>query len=172
MNYAEQTTSIAFLSPRGLKLSLLSWFAMLGFDFFLHGGMLAGLYTTPSSFLLTPQEAFQRIPIGYLGFLISAGFLTWLAMRVGIRKWPAGVVLGGAVGGVTWLSLALGMYSISTARPGLLLAWALGQTVESAYAGGLIGYALERQSLRRPFWIVLVATVALVALSVILQSTG
>jgi len=33
---------------------LLGWLAMVGFDFFLHGGLLAGLYIQPDAFLLPP----------------------------------------------------------------------------------------------------------------------
>lgn len=57
---------------------LLAWVAMLGFDFFLHGALLASLYARPSTFLLPPMEAFRRIPIGYLGFLIAAALLVWI----------------------------------------------------------------------------------------------
>ncbi len=41
------------LSLRALiLLTLLGWLSMIGFDFFLHAGLLARLYLTPSPFLL------------------------------------------------------------------------------------------------------------------------
>ena len=151
---------------------LLSWLAMLGFDFFLHGGLLAGFYVNSSSFLLSPLEAFRRIPIGYLSFLIIAGYLVWLFLRVGVRGWWGGLKAGAAIGGVIWFSLALGLYSISTASPTLLIAWAAGQTIEMAYAGAVLGYGMEFQSLKKPFVIVLLTTIGFVILTLVMQSVG
>lgn len=159
-------------SWRGVKLILLSWLAMLGFDFFLHGGLLAGIYAIPSSFLLSPIEAFRRIPIGYLSFLLIAGLLVWIFYRAGIRGWWGGAKVAAAIGGALWFSLALGLYSISTAGPALLVAWALGQTVEMAYAGAILGYGMEMQSLKKPYVIVLLTTVGLAILTLVLQSLG
>jgi hypothetical protein len=50
----------------------LSWLAMVGVDVVLHAGLLAPLYDWDSPFLLRPEEAFVRIPVGYLGFLVLA----------------------------------------------------------------------------------------------------
>jgi hypothetical protein len=50
-------------------IGLLSWLAMLGVDFFFHGGLLATLYQQPSPFLLPPSDAFRRIPLGHLAAL-------------------------------------------------------------------------------------------------------
>lgn len=166
----ERTDSL--WSWRGVKLVLLAWLAMLGFDFFLHGGLLARLYTTPSPFLLSPMESFRRIPIGYLSFLIAAGFLVWLTSRMGIRGPGEGLKFGAVLGGVMWFSLAIGLYSISTARPLLLAGWAVGQTVEMAYAGAVVGYGAKRASLRKPFVWVLATSFVLVILTIVMQSTG
>jgi hypothetical protein len=56
----------------------LSWLAMVGVDVVLHAGLLALLYDWDSPFLLRPEEAFVRIPVGYLGFLVFAIALAWL----------------------------------------------------------------------------------------------
>ena len=53
-----------------IKLTLLSWFSMIGFDFFLHAGLLASLYSQPSPFLLPSDRAFKMIPVGYISFLL------------------------------------------------------------------------------------------------------
>ena len=53
-----------------LMLIAAAWILSLGFDLFLHAGLLAHLYVEPSPFLLPPEEAFRRIPFGYLTFLI------------------------------------------------------------------------------------------------------
>src|SRR5947209_7534433 len=63
--------NVGGLSGQRLALiSLLAWLAMIGLDFFLHGGLLAGLYTAPAAFLLPPAQAFSRIPLGYAGFFL------------------------------------------------------------------------------------------------------
>jgi hypothetical protein len=134
--------------------------------------LLAGFYARPSPFLLPPLEAFRRIPIGYLSFLILAGFLVWLFLRVGVRGWWEGSKVGAASGGAIWFSLALGMYSISTASPTLLVAWAAGQTIEMAYAGAILGYGMGFRSLKKPFVIVLLATIGLAILTLVMQSVG
>jgi hypothetical protein len=58
--------------PRPARTIMLSWLAMIGVDVFLHAGLLAPLYDWDSPFLLRPDEAFVRIPIGHLSFLIIA----------------------------------------------------------------------------------------------------
>ena len=52
-----------------VKLTLLSWLAMIGVDFLLHAGLLASWYVEPHPFLLPPTAAFARIPLGYMSFL-------------------------------------------------------------------------------------------------------
>lgn len=158
--------------PRALRLTLLAWIGMLGVDFFLHAGLLAGLYLEPTPFLLPPLEAFRRIPLGYLSFLIAAAFLVWIIALTGARGWRAGLRIGALVGGVMWVSLALGLYSISSARPGLLVAWALGQTVEMAWAGALVGAGRKHESLRRLFQIALLVSLTLAILTIVGQSIG
>jgi hypothetical protein len=119
---------------RLIKITFLAWFGILGFDFFLHGGLLASFYTGDRLFLLPPLEAFRRIPFGYVGFFIMTTFLVWLLAKLEERGWRQGLIFGAVVGGVLWVSLALGMYSISTATPKILIGWTVGQTDEMAYA--------------------------------------
>jgi energy-converting hydrogenase Eha subunit B len=163
------------ISPWNLfhfKTAFVAWLAMLGFDFFLHGGLLSGFYTGDDPYLLTPLQAFNRIPIGYAGFLLMAAFLVWLAVRLKAAGWWQGARLGLGVGLIIWLSQALGLYSITRASIPLLLAWTIGQSIEMGFAGGLIGIALERHRLRRPFWIALISAVIFVILTVLLQTLG
>ena len=160
------------LSSFGIKLSLIAWLAMLGFDFFLHAGVLAGLYTRESPFLLPQLEAFRRIPIGYLSFWIVAIFLVWLSLRLGVSGARKGLLLGLGLGAVMWTSLGLGLYSITTAEPITLISWSVGQSLEMAFAGGLIGLSLERRELRRAFLIALLSSILLIAVTILLQSVG
>jgi hypothetical protein len=138
-----------------IRLTLLSWFAMIGFDFFLHAGVLAPLYVQPGTFLLPPDQAFALIPFGYLSFLGLAILLIWLMIRLRIHGWRKGALFGTQLGLLAWGSLVLGLYSISTAAPLLLLGWWLGQTVELGFAGAVAGYGLAERKLGRLFLMVL-----------------
>ena len=102
---------------------LAAWLLSLGFDFLLHGGLLTQLYVEPTSFLLDPEVAFRRIPLGYLTFLILTSALLWLFRRLGVRGGISGLGYGIGVGSVVWGALTLGLYSISTATVSLLAAW-------------------------------------------------
>ena len=50
--------------PRHLaKIGLLALLAVIGFDLFLHAGILASWYSRPSTFLRPPEETFKLIPL-------------------------------------------------------------------------------------------------------------
>lgn len=166
----ESETSI--VSPFNIRLILIAWLCMLGFDFFLHGGLLADIYSQESPFLLSPMQSFRRIPIGYLSFLIAAAFLVWLSLKVGIRSAKDGFMLGLSVGLVIWISQSLGLYSITTAKPVTLLAWSIGQSVEMAFAGAIVGIARKDASLRKAFLIALISALLLISLTILAQSIG
>jgi hypothetical protein len=114
---------------RLVGVTLLAWFAVLGFDFFLHGGLLARLYAEPSPFLLPAEDAFRLIPLGYLSFLVFIILLVWLMVRQNIGGGSRGLVFGLQVGALVWGSLVLGLLSISTASLALMAGWFIGQTV-------------------------------------------
>jgi hypothetical protein len=149
-----------------------AWMLSLGFDVFLHGGLLASLYVAPSPFLLGPEDAFRRIPLGYLAFLVLTLTLYWLLGRLGVRGAIAGFRHGAASGAVVWGAFALGLYSISTATLPLLAGWWIGQTVELGLAGGVLGAAADGVPLKRIWAVVTGALVACVAGTIILQSLG
>lgn len=151
---------------------LLGWLAMLGVDFLVHGGILAGLYQRASPFLLPPSEAFHRIPLGYASFLLLSVLLVWLLAATGARGWRPGLRVGLVAGGLAWGSLVIGLASITTARWQLLAGWWAGQTVELATAGAVAGRALDGAPLGRLALKVLGIVLLLVALTLILQTTG
>lgn len=165
---AEPATSRAWLASSVAA----AWMLSIGFDLFLHGGVLARFYLEPSPFLLPPEEAFRRIPLGYLTFLGLTLALYWLLRRLGIRGSVDGFRYGAAAGAVVWGALTLGLFSITTATLSLLAGWWIGQTVELGLAGAVLGAAANRVSLKRIWAIVAVAIVALVAVTVALQSFG
>lgn len=155
---------------RPVAVFFLAWLAVIGFDFFLHAGLLASRYEAGHPFLLDPGTAFRRIPLGYVAFGLFLALLTGLCLRLGVRTARGGGWLGLLVGGAAWGSLCLALASIATAPPSLLLAWFLGQTVECALAGMVIGAGLGARRLRRLGWSVAAASLGLVAAGVVLQN--
>ncbi|MBM2851000.1 MAG: hypothetical protein HW418_3942 [Anaerolineales bacterium] len=153
-------------------ITLLSWFAMLGFDFFLHAGALARLYLQPSPFLLPPLDAFRLVPVGYLSFLLLAVLLLWLMVRLDAVGWRAGLLFGLKLGGLTWGAFALGLLSISTASVPLLMGWFVGQTLELALAGAIAGNALAGAKLSQLSVKVLAFVMVAVIMTIALQSLG
>jgi hypothetical protein len=157
---------------RPLPTVLTAWFLSVGVDLFLHGGLLARLYAVPSGFVLPPDQAFRRIPLGYAAFLLLTAALYWLYRRIDVRGVGAGWRHGFAIGIVSWGALVLGLYSISTAGAPLLVGWWLGQAVELGAAGGVIGGLAAGISFRRMLlWVTLLVFILLV-LTVTLQSLG
>lgn len=151
---------------------LLGWLAMLGFDFFVHGGLLAGLYVQDRPFLLRPAQAFSLIPLGYLSFLLLSGALTWLMVRMVVHDGREGAVFGLKLGALVWGALVLGLVSISTAGLDLLAGWFVGQVAELALAGYFVGSALGGGSLKRLFRNVIVLLVLFAVVTIVLQSFG
>lgn len=149
-----------------------AWVLSVGFDLFLHGGLLARVYAEPSPFLLPAEEAFRRIPLGYLTFLVLTVTLFWLLRRLEVRGALAGFRHGSAAGAVVWGALTLGLFSISTATLPLLAGWWIGQTVELGLAGAVLGAAANGVPLKRIWWIVAASVVAFVVVTIALQSLG
>ena len=150
----------------------LGWLAMVGVDLFLHAGVLAPLYDWDSPFLLSPADAFVRIPAGYLAFGVLAWALTWLLRRLEVQNGRDAAALGAAAGAVLWGGLVLGLWSISTAEPALLAGWWIGQTVELAIGGYVMGLLLGGARRRSVRWLVAAILLVGLATAVILQSIG
>jgi len=83
--------------PR-IRVALVVWLAMVGLDFVLNAGLFAGMYQEGGPFLLPPLEAFRRIPLGYLAFLILAAAMVELSFRLHATTIAAGLRLGATAG--------------------------------------------------------------------------
>jgi hypothetical protein len=153
-----------------IKVGLLAFLAVIGFDLFLHAGLLSPLYAQPTPFLLEPLTAFRRIPLGYAAFALLIVLVEWLMVRLDIQGVREGGLFGIQVGALIWLSLALGLASITTARPALLIGWAVGQLLELGLAGAVVGAGLNASSLRGLAWRVLVIFIAGALLGIVLQN--
>ncbi|MFZ0546903.1 MAG: hypothetical protein WAM60_15760 [Candidatus Promineifilaceae bacterium] len=159
------------ISARGIKLTLLAWLAMIGFDLFLHGGLLSCLYQQDSPFLLSPDRAFTLIPVGYVSFLLLAVLLVWLMRRLGLKGWKSGTIFGLQIGMLIWGSLILGLLSISTASLTLLFGWFVGQTLELGLAGTVVGIGFTQERLRRLTLQVTGLIIVSIIVTIILQNT-
>ena len=159
-------------SSHQIKVFFLTWLTMIGVDFFLHAGLLAFLYTEPHPFLLTPQEAFRFIPLGYLSFGIQAILLIWLIEKLHITTFLKGAWFGLRLGIIVWGSLILGLFSIATAPVTLLIGWFVGQSVEMMLGGAIASYGLQSEKLRSLTFRVFLLVIALLIITIIMQNTG
>jgi hypothetical protein len=98
--------------------------------------------------------------------------LAWLFRRLDVRGWRDGGKTGLAVGLFLWGTMALGLWSITTARVDTLVAWTLGQGVELGLAGVVLGAGRAGTPMRRIEWRVGAAIVVFVVLTIVLQSVG
>lgn len=158
--------------PRSVVTVSLSWLAIVGVDLSLHAGVLAPLYDWSSPFLVSPGEAFGRIPIGYLALLILAVSLAWLLARLNVEGGRDGARIGGAFGAVIGGALLLGLWSVSTAHPAVLAGWWIAQTVELAIGGAVIGSIRGGVRVRTVAWRVAVLIVIGAISAVVLQTIG
>jgi hypothetical protein len=149
-----------------------AWLLSLGFDLFLHAGLLARLYARPSPFLLPAEDAFRRIPLGYAAFLVLTVALFWLYRRLNVRGALNGFRMGLFAGLVLWGAWSLGLYSVSVAEADLLLGWWVGQGVELALAGAVLGAVAGGVSRRVLMLKVGGAWVLLVSAAILLQVAG
>ncbi len=153
-----------------VKLTLLAWLAMIGIDFFFHGGIFAGIYEQDHPFFLSTEEAFRRIPLGYLAFLATTILLVWVIQNSSARGWRSGLILGLGLGALMSTSSFLGLYSIATLSLGVLAAWFVAQLVEIAVAGAVIGEGLSAQSLRKLTIAIVIGLVVLFVGAVVAQN--
>jgi hypothetical protein len=153
-------------------ICLLSWLSMLGLDFFFHGGLLARLYVQPSAFLLSPSDAFNRIPLGYLAALLLCVLLLWLMLRLALVGWRQGLAFGLQLGAFIGGTAVLGLLSISTAELSLVVGWFISQTVEMGLAGMVAGSGLAGQRLGPLSVRVVVLVLFLVVVTIVMQSVG
>ena len=153
-------------------MALVVWLAILAIDFVLNGAVFAGLYLARGGFLLAPDEAFRRIPLGYAAFFILAVGLVELAYRLGTGSLVAGTRLGlvlGAGFGLTW---SLSLYSIANLQIGLALAFGVVWLAVVAVGMAVAACGLGRKSLGGLALRVVALDVAAVVLVVTLQSLG
>jgi hypothetical protein len=161
------------ISPRKFILRVMaSGLAMGALDLVLNAGLFAKVWLEPSSFLLSPEQLFRRLPLGYIAFLVQAAAYVWLTMLVGVRNWKEGGLFGLKLGVILNIAAVLGLRSGTTATWTLLLGpWFIGGTVLTTAACFMAGLAAqwgEKRALLNALFLFIGAVVIIV----ILQSTG
>jgi hypothetical protein len=145
---------------------------MIATDFLIHGGILAKLYMKSSPFLLSPEVAFIRIPLGYISFLL----LAWLLYYFFKKEWPInkrdGFTQGLIIGAIVWGSMLLGLYSISTIDPVLALGWMAGQSVEMGIGGYFMVLTYHAEKISKPWKVLGIFFILMFVITIILQVVG
>lgn len=157
---------------RRLWVAVITWLAMLGLDFLLNGAVFARMYQGGAPFLLAPVEAFRRIPLGYLAFLILAVGVVELAHRLRVTGIGPGIRLGLVAGGVFAITWSLSLYSIATVEFTAAMAFAVIWLALGVLASSVAAWGLERRSLRGLVLRVVVFDVLCVVTVIALQSSG
>lgn len=145
---------------------------MLGWDLFLHGALLSRFYLNATSFLLEPSQAFRRIPLGYVAFILFAILLVWLMPRFNLKTFSDAFFFGLKLGVLVWGSFLLGLMSISTIDSNMAGFWFLGQSLELGIGAVTVQMVSNANSLRKPALLVLVWILIMVAATVLFQSFG
>ena len=118
--------------------------------------------------MLAPMEAFRRIPLGYLAFLILAAGVVELAHRLGVTTMGAGIRLGLLLGGTLASTWALGLYSVATLSAQVAMTFAAIWLVLLTVAGGVAAAGLGRTRVRglalQVLGVDLIGAVAVIAL--------
>ena len=153
--------------PR-LRVTLVVWLAMVGLDFVLNAGLFAGVYQEGGPFLLAPLEAFRRVPLGYLAFLILAAAMVELSLRLRSTTVATGLRLGATAGATLGAAWSLGLYSVATLTPRTALTFSAIWLALLTVAGGVAAAGLGQASLRgltlRVIGVDLLGAIAVIAL--------
>jgi hypothetical protein len=145
---------------------------MVGLDFLLHAGLLSRFYMTGNNFLLSPLDAFERIPLGYAALLLQAILLIWLIPRFPIDDWKKALWFGLKLGALLIGAQMLGLVSITTIEATLAIAWFVSQTLEVALGAVVVQQVMQTDSLRRVAIQVTVFVLFALILTITLQSLG
>lgn len=115
-----------------------AWLFTIALDFFVFGGLFAGLFETSDPAVLSEQQLFQRIPAGYLTFLLEVGLLAWIFRYRRPATRSEGALLGVGLGAVLGAIFLLGTWSFSTIPLAILAVWFGTVVLQLAGAGAVL----------------------------------
>ena len=116
-----------------------AWLFTIAVDFFIFGGLFSGLFETEHPAVLSEQQLFERIPAGYLTFLLKIGLLAWIFRYRRPATPLEGALLGAGLGAVLGAADLLGIWSFSTVPLAILAVWSGTVVLQLAGAGAVLG---------------------------------
>ncbi|HET7405059.1 MAG TPA: hypothetical protein VFJ63_02990 [Candidatus Bathyarchaeia archaeon] len=151
-----------------VRATLLGWIAAMAIDVFLNAGVFTSIFKSGDPFILSPEEAFIRIPAGFAALLLLVVVESLL-----IFHWPVTSVASGArigiIYGVTISSgTLLGLWSITVASAAFLFVWVVDMLSELTIAGIVIS-SVRSNSRHVARWVIIGAIACLIG-GVIVQN--
>lgn len=157
---------------RLVAVVLLSWLTMSACDLLQHAGLFAQLWIDSKDAFLPPEQLFQRLPLGYLSFLLSTILLTWVMLRIGVSGGWGGTVFGLKFGLLLSAANVLGMASGFPVTGPLLVAIFFGGIAQYAIVAAIAGSGLAGRHLGWLTAKTIALVVVLVIATVVLQQLG
>ena len=157
---------------RFVGVTVLSWLVIVGLDFFQNAGVFARFWLEPGPAFLPSEKLFQRIPLGYLTFLITASMLTWLMARLKVVGWKQGALFGLKLGSLLTITSVLGMACVFPIKLSLLAVWFVGGLVQYISAAAVIGSGLSSDRPGRLSVIVVGLVILLIIAGIVMQNLG
>jgi len=161
-----------YSTKRIISIVLLGWLVAIAVDFFQHAGLFAKLWLESAPAFLPPEVLFQRIPFGYMAFLLATVLVTWLMVRLNLSGWKQSAAFGFKFGVASEGILVLGILSVFSVSPTLLMAWFFGGVAQYSIVCAVIGSGLGGSHLGHLWAKALVFVVSLVVITIILQTLG
>jgi hypothetical protein len=162
----------SYSSKRLLSTVLLGWLVSIAIDFFQNAGLFAKLWLESAPAFLPPEKLFQRIPLGYIAFLMLTILLTWLMVKLNLSGWKQGTSFGLKFGVIFEAASILGTMSAFPVSPSLLAAWFFGGVVKDSIVCTVIGSGLGSTHFGRLWAKAVVFIVVIVVVTLILQALG
>ena len=157
---------------RVFTLIFLTWLGVVGVDFFLNAGVFSWVYLKDSSFLLSPSEAFELIPLGYVGLLCNIVMFFWVMVNQRISGSLNGLFFGLIIGGLIQLAGLFGLKSISTAENVILFVMFISGLIQFAVSGLILGHGFAVECLNQLTLKIITIVVFLSLVTILLQSLG
>ena len=126
------------VSPGAIALA---WLLTIAVDFLVFAGLFAGLFDNTHPALLSDRQLFERIPAGYVSFLLEIGLLAWVFQHRRPASSADGAKVGAGVGALLAGAIATGVWSFSTVPVPVLAVWCGTLVVQLSSAGALLAAA-------------------------------
>ncbi|HEV2226316.1 MAG TPA: hypothetical protein VGR56_05865 [Nitrososphaerales archaeon] len=121
-----------------LKAVILAWISSTAIDFFLNGGVFTSYFRSGDSFIVSPSDAFVRIPLGYISLLLLVLVLAYFIDKGSVSTINGGMKMSLIYALVVASSSVLGLWSITVVPAAFLLIWFVDQVLELTVAGTVL----------------------------------